>query len=177
MKFTEKNNFIVRHTSGDYFAKDLELFKLHCPDSKLHSQLKRVNSFTRQKLDGQMLHELLDKISPAEILKNREATPETGDLKELSGQIVELQENIEIKEGEILEIQSELKDKDVILKELTDRINALQDDVDINESDISDLRLELEDKDASIEELEKKIAELETRASVKKKANLMNSPD
>ena len=72
MKFTEKNEFVSKHTSADHFSKDLELFKIHCPNNRLHADLKRVNSFNRQKLDGLMLWELLDKISPEKILKNRE---------------------------------------------------------------------------------------------------------
>ena len=72
MKFTEKNNFIVRHTSKEYFSKDRELFKTHCPNSRLHADLKRVNSFNQKKLDGLMLWELLDKVSPEDILENRE---------------------------------------------------------------------------------------------------------
>lgn len=75
MKFTEKNNFIVKHTSKDHFYKDQELFKVHCPNSRIHADLKRVNSFNRKKLDGLMLWELLDKVSPEDILKNREEKP------------------------------------------------------------------------------------------------------
>ncbi|NDV45813.1 hypothetical protein D0T49_01950 [Paludibacter sp. 221] len=71
MKFTEKNNFIVKHKSKVYFDKDLELFKQHCSGSPLHVDLKRVNSFTMEKLDGMMLYELLEKCTPEEILKNR----------------------------------------------------------------------------------------------------------
>jgi hypothetical protein len=75
MKFTEKNDILVKHTSGEYFSRDRELFKVHCPNSRLHTDLKRVNSFNKRKLDGLMLWELLDKVSPEEILKNREEKP------------------------------------------------------------------------------------------------------
>ena len=71
MKFQDKNDFIVKNTSAQHFEKDLQLFKKHCPKSRLHSELNRVNSFTRKKLDGYMLNELLDKITVDEILKNR----------------------------------------------------------------------------------------------------------
>ena len=77
MKFTEKNDFLVKHTSEEHFSKDRELFKTHCPNSRLHADLKRANSFNRKKLDGLMLYELLDKVSPEEILNNRSTeTPE-----------------------------------------------------------------------------------------------------
>lgn len=76
MKFTEKNDFVVKHTSEEYFSKDLELFKVYYPNSNLHSDLKRVNSFNRKKLDGAMLYVLLDKLTPEEILKNRESKPD-----------------------------------------------------------------------------------------------------
>lgn len=75
MKFTDKNNFIVKHKSERFFDKDLELFQKHCPNSKLHSDLKRVNTFNRSILVGQMLYELLDKVSPEEILNNRANKP------------------------------------------------------------------------------------------------------
>ena len=71
MEFKEKNDFVVKHTSADHFDKDLELFKAHCPNSRLHSDLKRVNSWTKNKLDGLMLWELLNKLTSEEILKNR----------------------------------------------------------------------------------------------------------
>ena len=71
MKFQEKNEFVVKHTSDVNYSQDLELFKEHCPNSRLHTDLKRVNSFNKKKLDGLMLWELLDKVTPADILKNR----------------------------------------------------------------------------------------------------------
>ena len=74
MKFTEKNDFIVKHKASKHFEKDLELFKKHCPNSRLHNDLKRVNTFTRYQLDGRMLYELIDKVSPEEILENRKQT-------------------------------------------------------------------------------------------------------
>ena len=71
MKFQEKNDFLVKHKSEEHYDSDLKLFKEHCPNSRLHSDLKRANSFNRKKLNGDMLWELLDKISAEEILKNR----------------------------------------------------------------------------------------------------------
>ena len=75
MEFIEKNEFIVNNSSRDYYDKDLELFKKYCPGSRLYADLKRVNSFNCKKLDEFMLFELLDKISPEEILKNRMENP------------------------------------------------------------------------------------------------------
>jgi len=49
----------------------LALFNKHFPNSRLHSELRRANSYTRPKLDGMMIWELLGKISADEILKNR----------------------------------------------------------------------------------------------------------
>ena len=71
MKFTEKNNFLVKNKDTQYFDKDLALFKEQCPASRLHVELKRVNSFNKSVLQGRMLYELLDKCTPEEILKNR----------------------------------------------------------------------------------------------------------
>jgi hypothetical protein len=75
MKFTEKNDFIVKNKKVEFFSKDLELFKKSCPNSRLHSDLKRLNSFNRSKLHGLMLVELLDKVDSENILKNREEKP------------------------------------------------------------------------------------------------------
>jgi uncharacterized coiled-coil protein SlyX len=72
LSFAEKNNFVVKNKSGNYFSKDLELFKKHFPIHKLNNELARANSFTYDRLDGQMLYVLLEKIAPEEILKNRE---------------------------------------------------------------------------------------------------------
>lgn len=71
MDFTKKNDFIVKHKSPEHFEKDLELFKLHYPFSKLHNELTRINSFNRHILHGRILFELLDKISADAILENR----------------------------------------------------------------------------------------------------------
>ncbi|GAB1358569.1 hypothetical protein MASR1M31_03470 [Porphyromonadaceae bacterium] len=77
MKFTEKNTFIVEHRSSSFYEKDLELFTQHCPNSKLMPEIKRATSFVKTKLDGMMLLELLDKVSPEVILQNRSITPQS----------------------------------------------------------------------------------------------------
>jgi hypothetical protein len=71
MNFAEKNNFVIKHADSKEFFKDLELFKKHFPNDRLNHDLARANSITYQRLDGSMLFRLLDKISPDEILANR----------------------------------------------------------------------------------------------------------
>ncbi len=92
MKFIEKNNFVVKHTSVNFFEKDYALFKEVCPESRLHADLKRVNSFTKQKLDGMMLLELLDKVSPEIILNNRKETSAVSEDPVIETEISSLQE-------------------------------------------------------------------------------------
>lgn len=79
MKFSEKNDFIVKNKSDKFFEQDFRLFKECCPHSNLHASLKRVNSFNKRILDGNMLYELLQKKSPEEILKNRDNPEEKND--------------------------------------------------------------------------------------------------
>jgi hypothetical protein len=84
MKFETKNNFIVKHKNARYFYADLALFKKVFPTHRLHDDLRRANDFNRHILDGKMLYELLNKISPEDILENRETpmqqvAPATGE--------------------------------------------------------------------------------------------------
>lgn len=85
IKFQEKNNLIVKHKNGEYFSKDLELFKKHCPGHTLNNELAKANKFSYARLDGLMLSYLLDIISIEEILENRtqekqpEPEPRTAD--------------------------------------------------------------------------------------------------
>ena len=72
LTFPQKNNFIVKHSDAKFFDKDLELFKKECPGHKLNNQLTRVSDYNKSKLVGQMLSILLDKVTPEEILANRE---------------------------------------------------------------------------------------------------------
>ena len=76
MDFTKKNDFVVRNKDAKHFEQDMKLFKEHCPTSRLYSDLKRSNKWNRTILDGHMLFELLDKVTPEEILKNREVKSE-----------------------------------------------------------------------------------------------------
>ena len=71
ISFQEKNNLIVKHKNGDYFSKDLELFKKHCPGHVLYNELAKANKFSYARLDGLMLSYLLDIVSIEEILENR----------------------------------------------------------------------------------------------------------
>ncbi|GHT63802.1 hypothetical protein FACS189451_10930 [Bacteroidia bacterium] len=101
LSFSEKNNFIVKYKSGNCFSKDLELFKKYFPIHKLNNELARANSFTYDRLDGQMLYALLENISPEEILENREE-------KRVEGQVNAIIESIDqAKESETTETVTE----------------------------------------------------------------------
>lgn len=71
ISFQEKNNLIVKHKNGEYFSKDLELFKKHCPGHALNTELAKANKFSYARLDGLMLSYLLDVVSIEEIIENR----------------------------------------------------------------------------------------------------------
>jgi hypothetical protein len=84
--FAEKNSLIVKHHGKEYFYKDLELFKKHLPSHELNTELANANRFSIERLDGQMLNELLNIIGIDEILDNRqvkkpEPTPEPLEVK------------------------------------------------------------------------------------------------
>ena len=151
LSFSQKNDLVVKHKGKKHFWKDLELFQKHYPSNRLMNDLSRANEHTYEKLDGQMLYLLLDKIPIDEILKNRITPTEE---KSVSPTLPEDDLSIPVSNEK--------------LKELSDRIDALSEDVEMNESEISDLRSELENKDTSIEDLQSKIEELEKK-SVKKK--------
>ena len=159
LPFTQKNDFVVKHKGLKHFSKDLELFQKHCPSNPLNNDLARANEFSFERLDGQMLYILLDKVSIEEILKNREKKP------------VEEFVSVETSPVQLIDLESQVQDNSAKkkLEELANRIDQLKENVEINEADINDLRDELNDKDASIEALETKIAELEARPVVKKK--------
>ncbi|MCL1942558.1 MAG: hypothetical protein FWF54_03290 [Candidatus Azobacteroides sp.] len=88
MKFSEKNDFVVKHKNSDFFCRDLELYKKYYPNSELNRELARANSHTSTRLDGQILFELLDKVSPGEILENRTRN-ENVELKPVAVETVE----------------------------------------------------------------------------------------
>lgn len=71
ISFQEKNNLIVKHKNGEYFSKDLELFKKHCPGHALNNELAKANKFSYARLDGLMLSYLLDVVSIEDIMENR----------------------------------------------------------------------------------------------------------
>ena len=76
LSFSQKNDLVVKYKSKHHFGKDLELFKKHFPSNRLMNDLGRTNEFTFEKLDGQMLYLLLDKVSGQDILDNRETKEE-----------------------------------------------------------------------------------------------------
>ena len=146
LSFSQKNDLVVKHKSKEAFWKDLELFKKHHPSNRLMNDLARANEFTFERLDGQMLYLLLDKISIEEILINREEkAPESP--------------------GQQATLDALAKEK---LEELSNSVESLKENVENNESDISDMQSALEEKDASIEDLQSKVEELEKTASKKK---------
>lgn len=69
--FEEKNRIIIQSASADYFEKDKALFFKYCSSPKLERDIQRANTFTYAKVDGQMLNELLNKLTLEEILVNR----------------------------------------------------------------------------------------------------------
>jgi hypothetical protein len=191
MKFTEKNDYIVKYKSGKFFQQDYDLFIKHCPNSRLHGDLKKVNSFNKGILDGQMLFELLDKVSLKEILENREVKfikPEEKVLETLdtveavSGFLKKESPNVEYSasvlesligktEGEILNFisfgklyQSEQSlDKGLPVEKLTEK-----------EAELEEKEVELEDKEVELEVREKEVEQ--KAATSKKKASMKSSP-
>ena len=69
--FEEKNRIIIQSASADCFEKDKDLFFKHCSNPKLEKDIQRANAFTYAKVDGQILNELLNKLTLEEILANR----------------------------------------------------------------------------------------------------------
>lgn len=69
--FEEKNRIIIQSASADHFEKDKALFFKHCSNPKLEREIQRANAFTYAKVDGQILSELLNKLTLEEILANR----------------------------------------------------------------------------------------------------------
>lgn len=72
LSFPQKNDLVVKHKDKKYFGRDSLLFQKHFPYHKLMNDLARANEFTFERLDGQMLYLLLDRVSMDEILNNRE---------------------------------------------------------------------------------------------------------
>ena len=69
--FEEKNRIIIQTASAEHFEKDKALFFKHCSNPKLERDIQRANAFTYAKVDGQILSELLNKLTLEEILANR----------------------------------------------------------------------------------------------------------
>ena len=69
--FEEKNRIIIQNASAEHFEKDKALFFKHCSNPKLERDIQRANAFTYAKVDGQILSELLNKLTLEEILANR----------------------------------------------------------------------------------------------------------
>ena len=69
--FEEKNRIIIQSASAEHFEKDKALFFKHFSNPKIERDIQRANAFTYAKVDGQMLSELLNKLTLEEILANR----------------------------------------------------------------------------------------------------------
>jgi uncharacterized coiled-coil protein SlyX len=174
ISFAEKNNFVVKHKSGKHFSKDLELFKKYFPVHRLNNDLARANSFTYDRLDGQILYDLLEKVSPKKILENRVEKP-----IEKPEKVVKKKATANKKTVEKAAKEKALTDKEAaekVLEKLNQRIDTLEESNEYNEDEISALRDGLEDKDVLIEDLQSKIEALEKKAFNKKKASETNSP-
>ena len=77
LTFAQKNDLVVKYKGKKYFGKDLALFQKHFSSNRLMNDLARANDFTFERLDGQMLYLLLDKVSMEEILTNRNQTADS----------------------------------------------------------------------------------------------------
>jgi hypothetical protein len=172
LSFSQKNDLVVKHKAKKHFGKDLELFQKHFPSNKLMNDLARANEFSFERLDGQMLYILLDKVSVNEILENRNERFEEQIIQEKQPADIDKNKNPIIPPvlpGNEPIVPPVSEEETAKMKELSKRIDELEENVEINESDIEYLRDELSNKDASIEALESKISELELKATVKKK--------
>jgi len=162
MDFIKKNDFIVKNRKAEHFDRDLELFKKHCPESKLHNELKRVNSFNKHILVGLMLFELLDKVQPEDILKNRKKDEQVD-----PPAIVSTEPETETEPTVNPEDVSEIKEE---IESLKDKVDMLESMVDSNESDIRNIEEDMNEKYALIQELETKLEESKANTPSKKKA-------
>jgi predicted RNase H-like nuclease (RuvC/YqgF family) len=130
MHFTAKNDFIVKHRSADFFDKDQRLFIEHCPNARLHAELMRANPFTRSLLDGKILLALLEKVSPEEILNNRnkeENSSKKIEDNELESKIAELESKIaelENREEELENPEEKLENPAEELKNLPEAVQT-----------------------------------------------------
>ena len=125
LSFSQKNDLVVKHKAKEHFSKDLELFQKHFPSNRLMNDLARANPFTFEKLDGQMLYLLLDKVSEDEILLNRgekeEQIPPVPPVEDPSAPDDDEKMN-DLEE----QIQAILDDKDASIEELQTKIEGLE---------------------------------------------------
>ena len=148
MDFIKKNDFTVKHKSDRFFEQDLNLFKEHCKESRLHPELKRANSYNKKILDGYMLFELLDKVSGEKILANR---------KKADAPVPPAVEaEIKEKETRLKEKESELEEKEEIL---------------------ADREEQLDDREADLIKKAEELKESVKATASKKKASTASSPE
>jgi hypothetical protein len=178
LSFPQKNDLVVKHKSKEHFSKDLELFQKHFPSHRLMNDLARANEFTFDRLDGQMLYLLLEKIPMDEILKNR-TEDEKKEVKKSPSENPPVSTDPPASEDSSASLIPPIDEKliDEKLKALEEKIESLQERNDSTENEISDLQSDLEDKDSSISALETKIDELKKESPSKKKEKPKNSPE
>ena len=191
MDFIKKNDFIVKHKKKDHFDKDLELFRKVCPASKLHEDLKRANSFNKGILDGYMLFELLDRVSPKEILKHRNTEskiqpdnsippPVVEDPTPSAGSETQSAETPPPKivtetlppEGDGGCRNDSINDE---LNDLKDKVEELESNLDDTQYETQNLRDDLEEQGNSIGTIKTIIDDLKKTPVSKKKANTKSS--
>ena len=71
MKFSDRNDWTIRLTDTSYFEQDKMLFYNLLPNSKLRGQIEKANDFTKRRLSGKMIFELLSVVGPERIIENR----------------------------------------------------------------------------------------------------------
>ena len=176
MDFIKKNNLVVKHKDANCFEKDLELFKVHCPKSNLHSQIKRVNSFNKHILDSQMLYELLDKVTIEVIINNRnapisdtlpiEGKPEIILIEEKCIELKEKESEIEILKSALAAKDSEIEDLKSLQRDLASDLETKEEDLEMKEEELNDRETDLDEKES---ELNAKEEELKTKSVTTKK--------
>ena len=151
LSFPQINNLVIRHKSKVHFGKDLELFKSKITDHRLMKELSRATSFSYEKLDGQMIFEMLNKgVSIDEILENRNENPVTEN--ETKTPLIDF--------GKAMEITSKFTGAGIELTEdvkhiILDLTSASDEDI---EAKIAELKL----AESSEEETEMKVGITET---------------
>ena len=84
MNFDQKNNFVTKHSGAEHFDCDLATYINVYPNSRIIPSLRKATEFEKEKLDGRMLLELLNHLSPEQILSKRKPMEQTVDVATLT---------------------------------------------------------------------------------------------